>query len=53
VPIIAKADAFTVDELRQFKATIKRDLQTHQIKVYEFPDFVGNDVKVGVYAFTL
>ncbi|CAD6196298.1 unnamed protein product [Caenorhabditis auriculariae] len=38
VPVIAKADCFTRDELRRFKNQIMRDAEAHDIKLYKFPE---------------
>uniref|UniRef100_A0A1I8GK40 Septin-type G domain-containing protein n=1 Tax=Macrostomum lignano TaxID=282301 RepID=A0A1I8GK40_9PLAT len=38
VPILAKADCMTPDELRDFKKTILNELAQHKIRVYDFPD---------------
>lgn len=38
IPVIAKADTLTPDELATFKQNILTDITTHGIKIYEFPD---------------
>ncbi|CAH8665589.1 unnamed protein product [Dicrocoelium dendriticum] len=38
IPVIAKADTLTVDELHGFKRTILNELNAHKIRVFEFPD---------------
>jgi septin 7 len=43
IPVIAKADSLTSEELRLFKKTIMQDITNEKIKLYEFPDFDKND----------
>jgi septin 7 len=38
IPVIAKADTLTSDELRLFKKSIMQDIINEKIKLYEFPD---------------
>jgi septin 7 len=38
VPVIAKADTLTHEEMAIFKQNILKDLDTHEIKIYKFPD---------------
>uniref|UniRef100_A0A914W8Y8 Septin-type G domain-containing protein n=1 Tax=Plectus sambesii TaxID=2011161 RepID=A0A914W8Y8_9BILA len=38
VPVIAKADTMTPEELERFKKQISKELEAHSIKVYKFPD---------------
>jgi len=38
IPVIAKADTLTSDELRVFKKSIMQDIINEKIKLYEFPD---------------
>ncbi|CAG5080004.1 Oidioi.mRNA.OKI2018_I69.PAR.g9443.t3.cds [Oikopleura dioica] len=38
VPLIAKADTMTPDECHDFKKEILREIQMHNINIYEFPD---------------
>ncbi|CAH8825339.1 unnamed protein product [Trichobilharzia szidati] len=40
VLIIGKADSLTSDECAQFKQTILRELESHNIKLYDFPESV-------------
>jgi septin 7 len=42
IPVIAKADTLTSEELRLFKKSIMQDIINEKIKLYEFPD-VNND----------
>jgi len=39
VPIIAKADTLTQDELHQFKKHILEDIKKNEIDIYDFPDY--------------
>jgi septin 7 len=43
IPVIAKADTLTSDELRLFKKSIMQDIINEKIKLYEFPDFSNTD----------
>ncbi|WKX88413.1 hypothetical protein Q1695_008223 [Nippostrongylus brasiliensis] len=38
VPVIAKADCLTKDELKKFKAQINKDIVANDIKLYKFPE---------------
>jgi len=38
IPLIAKADTMTPDECEDFKKEILREIETHKINIYEFPD---------------
>ncbi|KAI1904551.1 hypothetical protein AGOR_G00006800 [Albula goreensis] len=38
IPLIAKADTLTPEECQLFKKQIMKEIQEHQIKIYEFPD---------------
>uniref|UniRef100_A0A0K0DBK8 Septin-type G domain-containing protein n=1 Tax=Angiostrongylus cantonensis TaxID=6313 RepID=A0A0K0DBK8_ANGCA len=38
VPVIAKADCLTKDELKRFKAQINKDIAANDIKLYKFPE---------------
>ena len=38
IPLIAKADTLTPDEREDFKKEIMREIETHKINIYEFPD---------------
>lgn len=38
IPVIAKADTLTSDELRLFKKSIMQDIANEKMKLYEFPD---------------
>nr|CDJ98256.1 Cell division GTP binding protein domain containing protein [Haemonchus contortus] len=38
VPVIAKADCLTKDELRKFKAQVNKEIVANEIKLYKFPE---------------
>ncbi|XP_044540592.1 septin-7-like, partial [Gracilinanus agilis] len=38
IPLIAKVDTLTPEECQQFKKQIKKEIQEHKIKIYEFPE---------------
>ncbi|XP_046914284.1 septin 7-like protein pnut isoform X3 [Dermatophagoides farinae] len=38
IPVIAKADAFTPEELSAFKKNIMNEINQNKIKIYDFPD---------------
>ena len=43
LPVIAKADTLTADELRLFKKSIMQDITNEKIKLYEFTDLNRNE----------
>ncbi|KDE08622.1 cell division control protein 3 [Microbotryum lychnidis-dioicae p1A1 Lamole] len=43
IPIIAKADTMTDDEVMQFKARILSDIAHHRIEIYQAPQYDGED----------
>ena len=43
IPVIAKADTLTSDELRLFKKSIMQDITNEKMKLYEFPDCDDDD----------
>eukprot|EP00080_Pristionchus_pacificus_P006361 PDM66381.1 unc-59 [Pristionchus pacificus] len=45
IPVIAKADCLTKDELVRFKAQIQKDIDANGIKVYKFPESEDEDEK--------
>src|SRR5690349_5794069 len=45
IPVIAKADTLTSEELRLFKKSIMQDITNEKIKLYEFPDFNNDENK--------
>jgi len=38
VPVIAKADTLTKDELARLKANVNREIEENDIEIYQFPD---------------
>uniref|UniRef100_A0A915IGG9 Septin-type G domain-containing protein n=1 Tax=Romanomermis culicivorax TaxID=13658 RepID=A0A915IGG9_ROMCU len=38
IPIIAKADTLTTEEMTFFKQKINKEIEEHKIKIYDFPD---------------
>ena len=45
IPVIAKADTMTVDELKQFKATVLQVINEQKLQIYEFPDIDDDDAE--------
>lgn len=45
IPVIAKADCLTKEELTRFKAQILKDIDANGIKVYKFPESEDEDEK--------
>ena len=43
IPVIAKADTLTSDELRLFKKSIMQDITNEKMKLYEFPECDDDD----------
>jgi len=43
IPVIAKADTLTSDELRLFKKAIMQDIVNEKMKIYEFPECDDDD----------
>lgn len=43
IPVIAKADTLTSDELRLFKKSIMQDITNEKMKLYEFPEYDDDD----------
>ncbi|RZF40612.1 hypothetical protein LSTR_LSTR007495 [Laodelphax striatellus] len=43
IPIIAKADTMTPDEIGHFKKQILNEIAQHKIKIYEFPETVDEE----------
>lgn len=38
IPVIAKADTLTPEEVQQFKKQILNEIAQHKIKIYDFPE---------------
>ena len=45
IPVIAKADTMTVEELKQFKASVLNVINENKLQIYEFPDLDDGDVE--------
>ena len=45
IPVIAKADTMTLDEIRQFKASVLNVINENKLQIYEFPDIEDDDVE--------
>jgi len=43
IPVIAKADTLTSDELRLFKKSLMQDITNEKMKLYEFPECDDDD----------
>jgi len=43
IPVIAKADTLTSEELRLFKKSIMQDITNEKMKLYEFPECDDDD----------
>lgn len=42
IPVIAKADTLTPEERTEFKTQIMKDITENDIKIYEFPNLLGD-----------
>ena len=38
IPVIAKADTLTAEEVRKLKENINREIEENDIEIYQFPD---------------
>lgn len=47
IPVIAKADTMTPEECTDFKDQIMKEIAQHKIKIYEFPECVGEESEGG------
>lgn len=45
IPIIAKADTMTPDEIKSFKATVLNVISEQKLQIYEFPDIDDDDAE--------
>ena len=43
IPLISKADTLTPDECQEFKKEILREINMHNINIYEFPDPIDEE----------
>lgn len=46
IPVIAKADTMTIDEIKEFKKTILNEINQNKIQIYEFPDVDDDDIEL-------
>ncbi|KAI1703388.1 septin domain-containing protein [Ditylenchus destructor] len=46
IPVIAKADTLTAEEMSQFKQNILNDIKKHEIRLYKFPDEEHTDLEI-------
>lgn len=45
IPVIAKADTMTTEEIKQFKSTVLNIINEHKLQIYEFPDIDDDDIE--------
>ena len=45
IPIIAKADTMTTEEIKIFKSTVLNVIAEQKLQIYEFPDIDDDDVE--------
>ena len=45
IPIIAKADTMTTEEIKNFKATVLDVIAEQKLQIYEFPDIEDDDAE--------
>jgi len=45
IPVIAKADTMTADEIKQFKSIVLNIINEQKLQIYEFPDIDDDDVE--------
>lgn len=45
IPVIAKADTMTPEEIKQFKTNVLNVINEHKIQIYEFPDIDDDDLE--------
>lgn len=45
IPVIAKADTMTSEEIKEFKKVILNEINSNKIQIYEFPDVEDDDVE--------
>ena len=45
IPIIAKADTMTTEEIKNFKATVLNVIAEQKLQIYEFPDIDDDDAE--------
>jgi len=45
IPVIAKADTMTADEMKQFKLVVLNAIAEQKLQIYEFPDIDDDDIE--------
>jgi septin 7 len=45
IPVIAKADTMTLEEIKDFKKVILNDISSNKLQIYEFPDVEDDDIE--------
>lgn len=45
IPVIAKADTMTHEEIKSFKQTVLQVISEHKLQIYEFPDLEDDDIE--------
>lgn len=45
IPVIAKADMMTLEEIKEFKANVLKVINENKLQIYEFPDIDDDDVE--------
>ena len=45
IPVIAKADTMTLEEIKDFKKVILNDISANKLQIYEFPDVEDDDIE--------
>lgn len=48
IPVIAKADTMTPEEIQLFKKQILNEIAQHKIKIYDFPEPLEDDDEVKI-----
>ncbi len=45
IPVIAKADTMTAEEIKQFKTVVLNVIADQKVQIYEFPDIDDDDIE--------
>lgn len=45
IPVIAKADTMTTEEIKHFKSIVLNIINDHKLQIYEFPDIDDDDIE--------
>jgi septin 7 len=45
IPVIAKADTMTPEEIKNFKASVLNVINENKLQIYEFPDIDDDDIE--------